>query len=1218
MPDPGSDQSVTTISWLRDLLGARLGVAPEAIDPGQRLHRYGLTSLTGASIAALIADRSGRALPATLLWDHPTLKRLAAFLDHEDDPDAHAPIVPMPPDEPIALVGMACRLPQADSPAAFWRMLCDGTDAITTVPADRWAIDTLYDPDPQAPGRMATRFGGFIDNVDRFDAGFFGMSPREAAQADPQQRLALELAWEALEDAGIRAGTLGGSRTGVFMGAMWSDYARLLTDRAGIVQHTATGQDISIISARIAYVLGLEGPAITIDTACSSALVAVHQACRSLRAGESTLALAGGVHLLLAAESSIAMTKFGAMAPDGRCKPFDARADGYVRGEGGGMVVLKPLRRAQADGDRIYAVIRGSAINNDGPSNGLTAPSPSAQRSMLRDALADARLDPTAIDYVEAHGTGTSLGDPIEAQALAAILCRGRPPDRPLRIGSVKSNIGHLEAAAGAAGLIKLALALQHRWIPASLHYRSPNPEIDFASAALRVEATGGPWPAAGAEPPAGGVSSFGFGGTNCHVILQAAPLTETITARPVFVFAGNGGNWAGMARALLAEPTFAGALAECDTILASLGYPAPVASVLDDARVTGVALGQPALCAFQIALAALLDSIGVTPAAVVGHSVGEAAAACIAGALTREAALRLVVARSRLQQSVAGQGGMALAATSAGVLQSLLPADVVIAGENGPRATLLAGTRDAIARACATLDAAGIDSQPIDVPVAYHSPQMDPLRLRLEQLLAGQVPTSASVPIISTVTGAPIDGSALDPAYWGRNLREPVRFRQAVETLLATGQRVFLELAPHPLLAAQVRQIAPDATVVSPLRRGRADATTLRAALIPLAADGRRERHGRRPRHLLLLSARSSAALDEMRLHWAARLPQDWPDLCHTALVGRERFPWRLALHAADGEAARRRLLDGAVLRGHALPGALPTFDQIRGADEEWSAYLDRCAAAFVAGADIDGALFDADEPWRVVSAPTYPFERERHWLPVMDVGLSYAVRWEPFVPAGLAFTEQTEEALAAWPDVPVVGDAPDPGLDAEATAFAHAALASVSAITPRYQALAERFAGWSVQPPVTAADTPVAALLRRAGQALPALLAGQADPLEVLFPGGDIEAAAAVYQSPPFAAAQRALALTIGALGRPLRVLELGAGTGALTAQLLPALPAGSTLLCSDVSEAFLTALRRRFAGLADAAYCALRPRRPAGAGSASRRHCSGKRNTCRRLAG
>ncbi|MBS0538085.1 MAG: type I polyketide synthase, partial [Proteobacteria bacterium] len=397
----------TTSAWLRELLADRLGLAHDAIDADARLHRYGLTSLTAAAIVTAIAERTGRALAPTLVWDYPTLNRLAGFLDGRPDAEARPPMMPLAADDPIAIVGMACRFPGAESIDAYWRMLGAETDAIREVPADRWPIERLYDPDPLAPGRMATRWGGFLDRVDAFDAAFFGMSPREAAQADPQQRLALELAWESLEDAAIRPSRLLGSRTGVFLGAMWSDYARLLADRDGIAQHTATGQDISIISARIAYTLGLEGPALTIDTACSSALVAVHQACQSLRSGETTVALAGGVHLVLAPESSIAMTKFGAMAPDGRCKAFDSRANGYVRGEGGGVVVLKPLSAARADGDRVYAVIRGSAMNNDGPSNGLTAPNPAAQRGMLRDALAAARVHPHDVDYVEAHGTGT-------------------------------------------------------------------------------------------------------------------------------------------------------------------------------------------------------------------------------------------------------------------------------------------------------------------------------------------------------------------------------------------------------------------------------------------------------------------------------------------------------------------------------------------------------------------------------------------------------------------------------------------------------------------------------------------------------------------------------------------------------------------------------------------------------------------------------------------
>ncbi|WP_191062525.1 type I polyketide synthase, partial [Geminicoccus harenae] len=403
--------------------------------------------------------------------------------------------MPLPPDEPIAAVGLSCRVPGAADPEAFWRLLMDGVDAIREVPAERWPIGRLFDPDPARPGRMSTRFGGFLDGVDRFDAAFFGISPREAAQMDPQQRLALELAWEAFEDAGWRPSLLAGRRAGVFLGTMWSDYARLLAGPEGIVQHTATGQDTSIISARISYALGLEGPSLTVNTACSSALVAVHLACQSLRSGESELALAGGVHLVLAPESTIAMTKFGAMAPDGRCKAFDARANGYVRGEGGGLVALKPLSRAEADGDRIYAVILGSAVNNDGPSNGLTAPNPDAQRAMLEDALAAARLSPDSIDYVEAHGTGTALGDPIEAGALGAVLGRDRPPSARLRIGSVKTNIGHLEAAAGAAGLIKTVLALDRRRLPPSLHFQTPSPHIAFDALGLQVQDRAEPWP---------------------------------------------------------------------------------------------------------------------------------------------------------------------------------------------------------------------------------------------------------------------------------------------------------------------------------------------------------------------------------------------------------------------------------------------------------------------------------------------------------------------------------------------------------------------------------------------------------------------------------------------------------------------------------------------------------------------------------------------------
>ncbi len=1153
------------MAQLRNLAAARLAIAPALIDPAERLHRYGLTSLLAAGLVADIAALVGRALPPTLVWDHPTLLRLAAWLDGAVADEGPPPVQPLPADDAIAITGLACRLPGASSPAAFWAMLLAGTDAIGDVPADRWDADALTDPDPEAPGHMRTRRGGFLPDVAGFDAGFFGLSPREAAQADPQQRLALELAWEALEDAGLRASRLAGSRAGVFMGAMWSDYARLLGDPAGIAAHTATGQDTSIISARIAHVLGLMGPALTVNTACSSALVAVQQACRSLRAGESTVALAGGVHLVLSPESSIAMTKFGAMAPDGRCKAFDAAADGYVRGEGGAILVLEPLSAARAAGRRALAIIRGGAINNDGPSNGLTAPNPAAQRAMLRDALADAGLSAQDVDYVEAHGTGTALGDPIEANALGAVLGRGRLAGRPLRIGSVKTNIGHLEAAAGAAGLAKLALALRHRHIPRSLHFHRANPAIDLAG--LAIQATATPWPARPDGRAIGGVSSFGFGGTNAHLLLEAPPPEPAPGAAPVFVFAGNGAAWPGMATGLMAEHAFAESLHASDAMLRGLGFGASILDILGDRRVEEVALGQPAHTAFQIALADLLASHGIRPAAVIGHSLGEVAAACVAGALTREEALRLAMMRSALQASLAGQGAMLAAVTAPEALRPLLPHGVEIAGENGPASTVLSGTLAAIEAAMAALDASGITALPVRVPVAYHSAQMDALVPRLVDALATLAPRATTTPFISTVTGTAMAGEALDAAYWGRNLRQPVLFRQGIATLAASGHQHFLELGPHPLLALPIRQTVPAATVLAPMRRGAAEPAALLAAIGPT-------RQGQRPRHLLLLSARSAAALEALAARWADHLAtapaEDFADLCHTALVGRDRFAHRLALHAADAAEAVRALRDGAVHRGIVAAGAAIAFDTQREPGEDWPTYLDRCAAAFVAGAEIDAEAFEAGEPWRILPAPTYPFEREPHWLARPATALSYALDWEALpAPAG------------ALPSPTIAAPPPDAGLEAEATAFARAALAATPQVAPAHQAFAARLSAWSALPPAQAADGPAATLLRRVGAALPAILSGRLGALDALFTEGDLETAAAVYAAPPFGPVQQALAEAVAehAAGRPLRVLEIGAGTGAMTACLLPRLPAGSQLTATDVTPAFLAALRRRF---------------------------------------
>jgi len=526
-----TDLGVELQAWLRAQVAELLEISAEAVDPSERLRDLGMTSALSAELVAALSTRLGRPIPATLPWQCPTINRMARRLAREEargddtttrSPDRHASAVRSGDDEPVAIIGIGCRFPGGvDSPDSYWRLLTEGVDAITEVPAERWPLDEFYDPDLSSPGKMSTRFGGFLDAVDAFDPAFFGISPREAKEMDPQQRLFLEVAWSCIEDAGVVPSSLKGTGAGVYVGAMWSDYSRLSHSRTEpIVQHTATGQDTSIIAARLSYLLGLEGPSLAVNTACSSSLLAVHLACQSLRLGESQMAIAGGVNLILSPTSTVAMSKFGAMSPDGRCKAFDDRANGYVRGEGCGAVLLKPLSRALADGNRIYALIRGSAVNNDGFSNGLTAPNPDAQVSVLETAWRNAGVDPADVQYVEAHGPGTNLGDPIEAGALGTVFAPGRPVDQPLRIGSVKTNVGHTESAAGIAGLIKVALSMQRRALPASLHYQTPNRHIDFEALRLRVQAALGSWPS-GDGPRYAGVSSFGFGGTNCHLALE-------------------------------------------------------------------------------------------------------------------------------------------------------------------------------------------------------------------------------------------------------------------------------------------------------------------------------------------------------------------------------------------------------------------------------------------------------------------------------------------------------------------------------------------------------------------------------------------------------------------------------------------------------------------------------------------------------------------------
>ena len=892
--------------WLISRIATMSRVDPTAIGDRESFDSFGLSSTDAVSLSGELSELVGRELPATLVYEYPTIAALATYLSGSAQPAADATFAreaQADSRDAIAIVGMGCRFPAAENPNAFWRLLRDGVDAIREVPPDRWDARAVYNPDPTVPGKSITRWGGFLDQVDRFDPFFFGISPGEAERMDPQQRLLLEVAYESFEDAGYTTGRLAGSDTGVFIGISINEYSFRQFDRHDLITgHSGTGNALSIAANRISYFHDLRGPSMAIDTACSSSLMAVHLACRSLRSGECRLALAGGVNVVLSPAHSIAFTKAGVLAPDGRCKVFDAKADGYVRGEGAGLVVLKRLREALADGDPICAVIRGSAVHQDGRTNGLMAPSRESQEAVLRDACRDAAVAPQHLQYVEAHGTGTLLGDSIEAHALGAVVGAQRL-NGPCGVGSVKSNLGHLEAAAGIAGLIKVALALRERAVPPSLHFNTPNPHIPFRDLGLCVQHTLTPWPAH--EGPAlAGVSSFGFGGTNVHVILEEAPPVETavlntpprvadvlplsartpeaLTAlarayrdllstapsdgeaffhdvcatsrrrnhldhrvavvgrsreelidgleqllsgatrsgtatggggRLAFVFSGQGSQWLGMGAELLGEePVFRETLEQCERALrASVDW-----SLLEqlgaDARASRLAeidVVQPTLFAIQVGLAALWRSWGITPDAVVGHSMGEVAAAHVSGALTLEDAARVICARSRLLRRLSGQGGMAVVGLSAhdtGCVLADYPGRLSIAASNSPTSTVVAGELDALADLAARLATAGTFYSPINVDVASHSPQTVPLGPELQGLLASLQPRRATVPFVSTVTGAPVSGH-LDAEYWARNITEPVNFTAAMQALARTGHTTFVEISPHPVLLGSIQQ---------------------------------------------------------------------------------------------------------------------------------------------------------------------------------------------------------------------------------------------------------------------------------------------------------------------------------------------------------------------------------------------------------------------------
>lgn len=841
----------------------------------------------------------------------------------------------------IAITGIGCRFPGgADGPDAFWRLLCQGVDAIGEVPADRWNAGAYYDSVPGRKGKSIARWGGFVGAIDAFDAEFFGISPREAAFVDPQQRLLLRAAWEALEDGGQTPEMMRRNRVGVFVGISTNDYAWLQStpkDNRAIDVWTSTGGVASIAANRISYCLDFRGPSVAVDTACSSSLVAVHLACRSLLNGECGMALAGGVNALLLPGPFISFSRGGMLSPDGRCKAFDARANGFVRAEGVGVVLLKPLAAAIACGDPIYAVILGTAMNQDGRTSGITVPSTVAQTALVREACRNAGVSPRQVQYVEAHGTGTAVGDPIEAEALGTALGGAGVRTTPCVIGSVKTNIGHLEAGAGIAGLIKVALSLSHGAIPPSLHFLTPNPRIDFGHLGLRIATQVEKLPSDG--PAVAGVNSFGFGGTNAHAILRSPPPRPedegreavpprahlfTISAKgveplrglakkyeaflgpegvganlslgdicfsagtrrahhaerlaiacddrddlleklgaylagderpglsagqafegpgPVFVFSGQGPQWWAMGRELLHdEPIFRTKIEECDSCFRRLGRWSLIEELSrgeSDSRLQQTDIAQPAIFALQVALAALWQAWGVRPAATVGHSVGEVAAAHVAGALTLREAARVIFHRGRCMEMASERGRMLATGLSwPQAIEAVAPfADRVAAGAyNGPNSAVLSGDGPTLEAIAATLEARGIFNRFLQVNYAFHSQQMDPVRERLLRALGPVEVRPAEICLMSTVSGDEAKAADFGADYWWQNVRQPVLFATAIEVLVRRGHRTFLELSAHPVLAGPIGECMKAAgargTVLPSLRRKESERATMLGSL--------------------------------------------------------------------------------------------------------------------------------------------------------------------------------------------------------------------------------------------------------------------------------------------------------------------------------------------------------------------------------------------------
>ncbi|MFC4533137.1 type I polyketide synthase [Sphaerisporangium dianthi] len=1007
----GDARSEAVLALVRAETGAVLGT--DAVGGKRAFGDLGLDSLMSVELRNRLTAATGLRLPATLTFDHPTPAAVATFIESRLEPAApSAPAAPAAAprrvrtdEDPIVIVGMACRLPGGVAgPDDLWRLVESGGDAISGFPDDRgWDLEALYDPDPARPGTSYTRHGGFLHDAADFDAAFFGISPREALATDPQQRLLLETAWEAFEQAGIDPETLRGSRTGVFAGVMYHDYAPPAgTAPASLEGYLANGNAGSVASGRIAYSFGFEGPAVTVDTACSSSLVALHLAAQSLRTGESDLALAGGVAVMATPSVFVEFSRQRGLAADGRCKAYAAAADGTGWAEGASLLLVERLSDARRLGHPVLAVVRGTAVNQDGASNGLTAPNGPSQQRVIRQALANAGLTPGEVDVVEGHGTGTTLGDPIEAQALLAVYGQDRPGD-PLWLGSLKSNVGHTQAAAGAAGVIKMIQAIRHGVLPKTLHVDEPTPHVDWSEGAVRLLTEPREWTSE--RPRRAGISSFGVSGTNAHVIIEQPPATPVVesTREPglpsvwpisartsealagqaarlaevaadpadvgfslvtgraaleqravvvagdaagfaegaralaagtssgrvvrgaadaegkvVFVFPGQGSQWAGMAVELLGQsPVFAARFAECGRALAPYIDWEPEEALKDDLGRVDVI--QPLLWAVMVSLAAVWEHHGVRPDAVVGHSQGEIAAAAVAGLLTLDDAARVVALRSRAIVALAGTGAMASIALPPDEVEPRLGPGVSIAAVNSPAQVVVSGDPEAVEALVEAVKAEGGRARRIPVDYASHSHHIERIETAVRDVLAPAKPRQGRVPLFSTVTGDWLGDTPPDAGYWYANLRERVRFEEAVRRLADQEYGVFIEVSPHPGLTAGVQETLPDRPVVvaGSLRR---DQGGLERFLTSLA-----EVHVRgvavdwRP----VFSGARRVPLPTYAFHrrrfWLDQAPAG-PRAADVVTAEPERAPSLSALTGADLEAAVLALVraESAIVLGH------------------------------------------------------------------------------------------------------------------------------------------------------------------------------------------------------------------------------------------------------------------------------------------------------------